>query len=54
MTAITLTAVRQAHDRYAESSARWGEDNQATMRDLIRYHDLRETYESRTGKEYKR
>ena len=53
MKAPTITAVRKAHDYYASEKAKWGEDNQATMRALTTYWTLRNAYES-NGKTYQR
>ena len=51
---MKISEVRRLHDRYAEQSARWGEDNQATISALIAYWSARDLYESQTRKVYTR
>jgi hypothetical protein len=54
MARVTLKAVKAAHDAYGNEAARWGDDNQATLRALTKYWELRTEYERQTGKEYRR
>lgn len=50
MAKILKRDVLQAENRYLDDKVRWGEDNQQTMRSMVRYWDLRTAYEAQTGK----
>jgi hypothetical protein len=54
MSKVKVTEVRKAHDLFAETEARYGENNMETIRKLAAYQDLRARYESESGKTYKR
>ena len=52
MAKVTLGAVKTAHNDYVRDSLRWGENNQVTVRAMIRFGDLRRQWEAETGRNY--
>jgi hypothetical protein len=49
---ITRKAVNEACGRYGDLVCRYGEDNLATVRALVAFHDLRRQWEEQNGRAF--